>query len=345
MSERTVPPPDSGVAALTEALDISFRLLRWALAALAAVYLLSGLFVVRQHERAFVLIFGRVQGIGEERVRQPGLHWTLPRPFAEVRRVETERVRVVTSAPPLPAQEPGGAPPNVAWDEYLLTGDANLLRAVWALRYTVRDPAAWLFEFENPEALLRNELAHAVVSATARFAVDAALRTEVEGLRATVEETVRRRIAAIGIGARVERVDLMTAMPPPPVAAAFDSVVQAEQERSRLIGDARAYAARVENETSGAVARLRSEAEAWRQRLVAEVAAEAAYFEAVYPWYVEQPEVVAETLHQETLRRALRRVGGVYYLRPAPGGRQELRLWLGPRRASPAPAAAGEERR
>jgi len=345
MTEKPVKAPETGAAALVEALDTSFRLLRWALAGLLGVYLLSGLFVVRQQERAFVLVFGRAQGIGDERVRPPGLHWTLPRPFAEIRRVETERVRVVMTAAPLPAPEPGGPGPTVAWDEYLLAGDANLLHAVWALRYTVRDPAAWLFGFENPDAALRNELAHAVIRTTARFAVDAALRTDVESLRAAVEETVRRRVAAIGVGAQVERVDLVSAAPPPPVAAAFDSVVQSEQERSRLIGEARAYAARVENETTGAAARLRSEAEAYRRRLVAEVAAEADYFTAVYARYLAQPEVIAQTLHQETLRRALRRVAGVYYLRPSPDGKQELRLWLGPRRQPSAPAEGAGERR
>ncbi len=342
MESESSNPSDSGSKALREALDISFRLLRWALIALFAVYLLSGLFVVRQHERAFVLVFGRPQGVGEERIRGPGAHWTLPRPFAEIRRVETERVRVVFTAPPPTAPAPNETPPKIGWDDYQLTGDANLVRGIWALRYTVADPAAWLFAFENPDAVLRNELAHAVVGATARFAVDAALRTDVEGLRAAVEDIVRRRAAEIGVGARIERVDLVAMGPPPSVGPAFDEVIQSEQDRSRQIGEARAYAARVANETEGAAARIVSEAEAYRQRLTAEVASAADYFQAVQPLHAEQPEVVAQTLHQETLRRALRRAGGLYYLRPAPDGRQELRLWLGPpaRRAG-----APEERR
>jgi modulator of FtsH protease HflK len=345
MSSAPSNVPETGAAALTEALDISFRLLRWALVGLFVVYLLSGLFVVRQHERAFVLIFGRTRGVGEERVRQPGAHWTLPRPFAEIRRVETERVRVVLTAIPPPPLEPGAPAPEVAWDEYQLTGDANLVRGFWALRYTVGDPAAWLFNYENPDVVLRNELAHAVIRTTARFRVEAALRTDVESVRAAVEETVRRRAAAIGLGARIERVDLVAMGPPPPVAEAFDRVIQSEQDRSRQIGEARAYAARVANETVGDAARILSEAEAYQRRLVAEVSAEADYFRAVQPRYAEQPDVVAQTLHQEALRRALRRVGGLYYLRPAPSGRQELRLWLGPRQDAAGRAARNSEER
>ena len=39
------------------------------------------------------------------------------------------------------------------------------------------------------------------------------------------------------------------------------------------------------------------------------------------------------------MRRALGRVEGIYYLRPGAEGRQELRLWLSPRR-TPAPGGA-----
>ena len=336
--------PDTGTQALAEALDLSFRLLRWALAGLGVVYLLSGLFVVRQHERAFVLLFGRVRGIGEERVRAPGLHWTLPRPLAEVQRVETERVRVLETLSARPTPEPGAPAPEAAWDEYLLTADANLVRAVWALRYTIADPAAWLFGHADGDEILKNELAHAVIRTTARFPVDAALRTEVDALRAAIEEHLRQRVATLGIGARIERVDLLSMQPPPPTAAAFDAVIQTEQDRSRKISEARAYATRLEHETTGEVSQRLAEAEAYRRRLVAEVSAEADYFAAVLPRYAALPEVVAQTLHQETLRRALRRVGGTYYLRPAPSGHQELRLWLGPR-LPPLPAPRSEEPR
>ncbi len=348
MSETTsenqsTQAPESGIHALVEALDISFRLLRWALVGLCAVYLLSGLFVVRQHERAFVLVLGRVQGIGEERIKLPGLHWTLPRPFAEIRRVDTERLRVVQTVE-APAPTAPDAPPSISWDEYLLTADANLVRGVWALRYTVQDPAAWSFDHVDGEQILKNELSHAVIRTTARFAVDAVLRMDVDSVRAAIEETLRRRVADIGLGARIERVDLLSMMPPPPTSMAFDAVIQSEQDQSRLISEARAYAARVEKETAGEVARRLAEAEAYRTRLVAEVSAEAAYFAAVQPQYALQPKVVAQTLHQETLRRALKRVAGVYYVKPSADGKQELRLWLGPRPSMP-PQSKREERR
>jgi membrane protease subunit HflK len=137
-------------------------------------------------------------------------------------------------------------------------------------------------------------------------------------------------------------VDLVGVTPPPQVAPAFDDVVQAEQERSGKISEARAYAARRANETEGEAARRLSEARAAADRLVAETGADADYFRAVRARYVEAPDVTARTLRQETLRRVLSAVRQKYFLRRNASGEQELRLWLSPERPPLAlPAAPG----
>jgi len=327
--------------ALADALRLSFRLLRGALLALLPLWLLSGVFVVRQHERAVVLRFGRPTGLGAPRVFEPGLHWTWPRPICEIARLETERIRIVTAGPPPPPpsdperSEPGLEP---SWEHFLLTGDANLMLADWALRYTVQDPAGYLFRQAAPEALLSNELARAVARVAAGTPVEAALRTGVEALREGVEVELRRRLADAAAPVRVERVDVLWLAPPARVADAFGAVVQAEQERSRLISEAQAYATRRLNEAGGDADRLRSEAAAAWGRIVSEVRSEADYFESVFAQYREQPEVLRQTLWQDALRRALKRLGARYFIRPLPDGRQELRLWLSPSRGGPRPA-------
>jgi modulator of FtsH protease HflK len=331
----TSTPPPAGSEALVEALDTSFRLLRWAVAVLAAVYLLSGLFIVPQHERALVLMFGRIAGRDEARVRGPGVHWTLPRPFAEIVRIETERVQTVAVGE-LPVEDPDlppeAQPEGPAWDTFFLTGDANLLSARWSLRYTIEDPEAFLFAFRDARALLEAELQHAVVHTSARFEADAALRTDVEAFRAYVGDRIRERIRRLGLGVRIERVELAGVRPPLAVAGAFEAVVQAEQERSRQISEARAYAARRGQETFGEAARTRAQAEADRDRWVASAAADAAYFQAVLEKDIETPGVLRETLRQDALQRALAGVGHTWFIRPGEAGRRELRILLSPER-------------
>ena len=278
---------------------------------------------------------GGVSGTGAERVREPGLHWTFPRPFAEIVRLRTERVRVVVTGDAPPARSavgPDAPPPRIAWDRLLVTGDANLLAARFVLRYSVTDPERFLFAVADAEALLRQELHHAVVAVTARFRVDAALRTDVEAYREAVDAALRRRLALLDPGVRIERLDIESLLPPAQVAMAFDDVTQAEQERSSLVSEARAYAARQASEAEGAAARTLAEARAARDRLVAETRADAAILRPDPPKYLANPGVTARTLRQDALRRALSGVESLYFLRDPQDGEQELRLWISPRK-------------
>ena len=85
----------AGYEALADALRVSFRVLRWVMVILLVAYIGSGVFIVGQHEKAFVLLFGRIAGTATERVKEPGLHWTLPKPFAEIVRIPVTRVQAV----------------------------------------------------------------------------------------------------------------------------------------------------------------------------------------------------------------------------------------------------------
>lgn len=322
---------DHGAAALTDALALCFRILRIALALTVAAYLLSGLTIVRPQERALALTFGRLPADGAARVWTPGFHWAPPRPFAEILRIDAERIRTVEVGAPRPPSGPGGAPAEAdSWRQYTLSADANLVRGRWALRYTVADPEAFLLRFGDAPRTLSNEFQRAVLAVAAQTPVDPLLRGDVEGVRSAIEDALRARIGALGLGVRVERVETLALDPPAPVAAAFDDVVQASQERGTRISEAREYAARRLNEAAGEASKIRSEAATYRARLVADTQADAAYFEQILPKYRARPLILLATLRQDGVIRALERVPNKFMLHRDHDGRQELRLWLGP---------------
>ncbi len=329
--------PETGHAALTGALNSSFRILRWLMALVAIAYFFSGVFIVGQHERAYVLVFGKIDGLAGERLKEPGLHWTWPRPISEIVRIPTERVQTVDSAtfwyrdertPDGPPGGPGTLRPGT--DGYTLTGDANLIHSKWAIRYTVIDPEIVKFRLTDLESVLQRELDHAVLECTARRAVDQALRTEIESLRGAVDAELRRRVEALALGIRIDRVDVIALAPPRQVTAAFASVIESEQDRSSKISAARAAAARSLNEAAGEAARLKSEGEAYRRRVVAEVSASADYFTKVYEQYQKNPDIIAQTLLQDTLHRVLTGVDQKFLIHRNATGQQQLRLLINP---------------
>ena len=299
-----------------------------------------GVFVVGQYERAYVLVFGKINGLAADRLLGPGLHWTWPRPISEVVKIPTERVQAVETItfwvnnaqqPPGPDGQAAVSPtlkPGI--DGYTLTGDANLIHSRWAIRYTVTDPETVIFRLTDLNGLLARELDHAVTKCSARLPVDQALRTEIEAFRAAVDAEVRRRAEELGLGIRVERVDVLALAPPRQVAEAFNGVIASENERSTKISTARAAATRTINEAQGTAAQLLAEGQTYKRQVVAEVKASADYFVKVNEQYQKNPDIIARTLLQDTLRRTLAEVDQKFLIRRNDKGTQELRLLLNP---------------
>ncbi|HMO52564.1 MAG TPA: protease modulator HflK [Kiritimatiellia bacterium] len=341
MTEET-PTTESnlGLAALSDALRRSFTLLRRLMLLLVAGYLASGVFMLRQHERGIVLRFGKIAGVGDARILEPGLHWTWPKPFSEIVRIPAGRVESLTSVVFWTGESEAtrlDPPPTLRplLDGYTLAGDANLLHSQWAVRYTVDDPEAFLFRVQQPAALMERELNRAVLLVSARHPVDALLRTDLEGFRRQVEQEFRTRLTAFNLGARIQGVDVLNIAPPLQVADAFDQVIRAEQEQAQDITDARAYASRTLNEARGQADQIIAEGATYQSRLVNALKADADTFRQMAPSVARQPVLMRHILWQDTIRAALGSVGQLYVVPADEHGKREVRLQLSPRRQNP----------
>jgi len=82
---------DAGGKSLSEALRVSFIILKFIMVALVIFFLASGIETVGPSERAMVLRFGKIQGIGEKRLLAPGLHWIFPYPIDEIVKIPVEK--------------------------------------------------------------------------------------------------------------------------------------------------------------------------------------------------------------------------------------------------------------
>ncbi|MDD5455282.1 MAG: SPFH domain-containing protein, partial [Candidatus Ratteibacteria bacterium] len=81
---------------LAKALRLSFNALKIIVGGLVLYYIaFSGLFTVKQDEVAVILRWGRISGIGEGRVLQPGFHWSFPEPIDKIVRIPVRRVKLL----------------------------------------------------------------------------------------------------------------------------------------------------------------------------------------------------------------------------------------------------------
>jgi len=82
---------DTAGRSLSEALSISFIILKIIMIVLIIAFLASGFVTVGSDEQALVLRFGKIHGVGEERLLGPGPHWIFPYPIDEIIKIPVEK--------------------------------------------------------------------------------------------------------------------------------------------------------------------------------------------------------------------------------------------------------------
>ncbi len=87
-SPETLGP---GAASLSEALRVSFVVLKVIMVVLVGIFIFSGFRLIGPDEQALVLRFGKIRGVGEKRILGPGLHWVFPYPIDEIVKIPVEK--------------------------------------------------------------------------------------------------------------------------------------------------------------------------------------------------------------------------------------------------------------
>ncbi len=89
--KNVVEELDTAGKSLSEALGVSFVILKVIMVILIIAFLASGFETVGSDERALVLRFGKIQGVGEDRLLEPGPHWVFPYPIDETIKIPVEK--------------------------------------------------------------------------------------------------------------------------------------------------------------------------------------------------------------------------------------------------------------
>jgi membrane protease subunit HflK len=329
-------PVDAGSQALAEALRSSFVIIKFVMLVLVAVFLASGFFTVGPQQQAIILRFGRPVAQGPQALLGPGLHWSFPYPVDEPVIVSISGLQQVKSSvgwyATTPEQElagteptlPAGTPMNPVVDGYAITADANIVHVRATLTYHISDPIGYVFDFVNASNAVQNALDDALLYAASRFKIDDLLVRDVLGFKDAVRRRVTELIQERQLGVTVEACDVGSKAPRQ-LQTAFQSVLDAELRRSKVIAQARGYEIQTTNR-AGAEATSRVKlAESERARFVDDISSRAKQFQDLLPKYKENPSLFAEQRLAYTLATVMTNVQDKIFL---PEKRQELRLQL-----------------
>jgi len=271
---------------------------RWiAIGVLLAVivfWLFQSVYTVAPQEIGVELRFGQPK----DEFSDPGLHFHWwPVETVETVNITENQTRIASLV--------GGRSDVDDSDGLMLTGDQNIVDVAFSVLWRVTDPAAYLFNVEAPDEILRRTAESAMREVVGRRPAQDIYRDERAAITVEVRDITQEILESYGAGIEVSNISIENVAPPAEVADAFDEVQRAEQDEDRFQEEARAYANTLLGEARGQAAQLREEAAAYKDRVVKESEGEAARFVSIYREYANAPEVTRKRMFLETMERVL----------------------------------------
>ncbi len=262
------------------------------------LYAAFGYFQLQPDEQAVVLRLGKhVRTVG------PGPHFHAPL----IETVERERVIVereefgFRTIDPSPPQQYEERP----LEKRMLTGDTNVIDVEFVVQWQIADIGDYRFNAQHVSQLIRDAAQASLRDIIAQRPIDDVLTRDKGPIADASRSVMQEVLDGYGAGVEILEVQLQEVEPPEEVKDAFRDVVSAEQDKERLILEARGYADQVVPVARGEAEELVNQAEAYKQTRVLEAKGEAVRFAAVLDEYRKAPQVTRERLYIETLEEIL----------------------------------------
>ena len=287
------------------------------LIAILVIWLASGFYKVSPDEVGIVLRFGAYN-----RTTQPGLNYHLPSPIETVLTPSVTRVNRTEigyrSGETLTTREQVAR--QVPEEALMLTGDENIVDVNFTVFWVIKDAKDYLFNIRDPELTVKSASESAMREVVGETPIAQALA---EG-RAKIEAETRQLLQSIldsyGSGIEITQLQLQRVDPPAEVIDAFRDVQAALADRARLRNEAEAYRNNVVPVARGDAVRIEQEAEAYRLATIARAQGDAARFISVYNAFKASQDVTRRRLYLETMEQVLKNSNKVIIDRSAQNG-------------------------
>ncbi len=253
-----------------------------ALIGLVVVWALLGFYKIDDAERGVVLRFGAFN-----RISMPGLRWRIPWPVESLEKVN------VTKREEFP------------YKARMLTGDENIVDIDLIVQYYRSDPQAYLFNVRDPEDALRDVTRSAIRETVGKSDLDFVLTSGRSDIAQRTKLLIQSTLDTYDSGLTIFQVSLQKANFPSQVEASVQDAVKAREDRDRLSLEAQAYANDILPRARGAAVRQTQDAEAYRERVVADAQGEVNRFGKILAEYEKAPQVTRQRLYLETLEAVL----------------------------------------
>lgn len=257
------------------------------------IWLGTGFFIVQEGQQAVITQFGKYNTtVGA------GFNWRVPYPIQNHELVYVSQIRSVDVGRDNIIKSTG------LRESAMLTQDENIVEIKFAVQYRLSDARAWLFESKSPDLAVVQAAETAVREVVGKMKMDTALAEERDQIAPRVRDLMQTILDRYKVGVEVVGINMQQGgvRPPEQVQAAFDDVLKAGQERERAKNEAQAYANDVVPRAIGTAARLKEEADGYRERIAAQAEGDGQRFSSLLAEYKKAPQVTRDRLYTEAMQ-------------------------------------------
>lgn len=269
-----------------------------ALIALCFLWLISGIYKVREGEEAVIMRFGNFVRKGT-----PGLNYRLPKPF------ESAIIESINKSRRIEIGYRSSSSQNsnyyIAAESLMLTGDQNIVDLNADIMWHIKDIESYIFNIAGPEETVKLAAESAIREVIGATPISSVLSNQKQEIADKVEKLTQEILDDYNSGIIIEKVQLLKAEPPAEVIDAYRDVQTSKADKERSINQAQAYSNDILPKARGEAEKMIQEAEGYKQSVIAKSEGDASRFNAILTQYNNSKQTTKDRLYLETVEQVL----------------------------------------
>lgn len=271
------------------------------IAAILIIASVASIYRVEEGEEALVLTFGELTDR-----KDAGLYWHAPFIQSVKKQSLTEKYTLEygyrTSSAATTSQ--GAVYNDVESEAIMITSDLNIVSVEAIYQVVVEDAATFFYQVDEPFDTLKYAFETVLRRNVQNITLDVALLNK-EVIQNQVLPDFKALIEQYNIGVRVEQVKIQNVSVPAEVSAAYEDVINAQNEQSRKNDEAEKYYFEVVPIADAKAYKMIEDAEAQKAETMAIAEGDVAVFNAIYEKYLLSPGITRKRLFIETIENIM----------------------------------------
>ena len=186
----------------------------------------------------------------------------------------------------------------------MISVDFNFVNVDFYVEYRVDDPVKYLYNSEEPEAILKMLCQSYIRDTIGLYGVDDIITTGKAEIQGVIRDKISTRLEQEDIGLVLVNIALQDAEPPTlEVQQAFKAVETSKQEAETAINNANKYANEQLPAAKANADEILQQAEAYKESRIAEAEGQASRFTELYAEYSKYPEITRQRLFYEMIAK------------------------------------------